>query len=98
MLEGLCVLPKPAAPIIQENQQTDHCPSRYTHTTLPTPDEENAKIDTMYSYLPTKNIISKPCVYKGKELWDNIPTVSMRSLGSMEVNHAMSVSIETDKC
>ena len=29
MLEGLRVSPKTAAPIIQENQQTDHCPSRY---------------------------------------------------------------------
>ena len=29
VLEGLRVLPKPAAPIIQENQQTDHSPSRY---------------------------------------------------------------------
>ena len=32
MLEGLHVLPKPAAPIIQENQQTDHCPSRYVYS------------------------------------------------------------------
>ena len=29
VLEGLRVLPKPAVPITQENQQTDHCPSRY---------------------------------------------------------------------
>ena len=28
VLEGLHVFPKPAAPIIQENQQTDHFPSR----------------------------------------------------------------------
>ena len=27
VLEGLRVMPKPAAPIIQENQQMDHCPS-----------------------------------------------------------------------
>ena len=24
-----CIIPKPAAPILQENQQPDHCPSRY---------------------------------------------------------------------
>ena len=29
VLEGLHVLPKPAAPIIQENKQTDHCPFSY---------------------------------------------------------------------
>ena len=34
VLEGLRVLPKPAAPIIQENQQTDHCPSRYMRSSI----------------------------------------------------------------
>ena len=29
VLEGLRVLQKPAATIIQENQETDHCPYRY---------------------------------------------------------------------
>ena len=29
VLEGLRVMQKPAEPIMQENQQTDHFPSRY---------------------------------------------------------------------